>query len=449
MRPTPARGTRFRLRDRALDPSSGRATFAYELDGVDLVEEVVLPPATDDGAPAESAAVERLLDIAHLAIGTSYFKVSAPAELAIDRPVDPQLLDLAAQLYDDGLREFAVTNGLPVPLDTRIEATVGAAPEPVPPATGEGEPRSPLLPIGGGKDSAAVLGLFPASTAITVTATPAQRRLTAAAGVEHLEVQRTLDPKLAALTASGMNGHIPITAVNAALSTLVAVLRGHDLVAFGNERSADEPTRWVDGVPVNHQHSKSLAYERALAGALAPTGVACCSVLRRLSGLSVAGLVAQDLRLRTEFLSCNKAFKRSREPDAPQTWCLECPKCLSTFLAFAPFLSVAEAEAIFGGNPLADPDRTTGFAELWDAAAKPFECVAELAESAVAMEWLGAAEGWRDLAVVRDLAGGAAAAAGSMRAAMDDLLLPSGPHQMPAALSARVDERAATVRPRR
>jgi hypothetical protein len=295
-----------------------------------------------------------------------------------------------------------------------------------------------------------VLGLLPGTTGITVTATPAQRRLTTAAGVELLEVTRTLDPLLAERTAAGgMNGHIPITAVNSALSCLVALLHGHDAVVFGNERSANEPTRVVDGTPVNHQHSKSFAFEAAFARAVAPAGVPYFSLLRRLSGLSVAGLVAADGRLVGSFLSCNRAFKRSRADDDPQTWCLECPKCLSTFLLFACFLSPQEAEAAFGGNPLAVPARAEGFAELWDAEAKPFECVAELAESAVAMAWLGEAEGWHTHAVVRSLAHQAGKAARSLDATMEAMLRPEGEHLVPAELATAVEQAAAAVRPRR
>jgi UDP-N-acetyl-alpha-D-muramoyl-L-alanyl-L-glutamate epimerase len=218
---------------------------------------------------------------------------------------------------------------------------------------------------------------------------------------------------------------------------------------FGNERSADEPTRVVDGTPVNHQHSKSLAFEVAFARAIAPTGLAYFSLLRRLSGLSVAGLVATDGRLVGSFLSCNRAFKRSRADDDPQTWCLECPKCLSTFLLFACFLSPREAEATFGGNPLAVPARAQGFAELWDTEAKPFECVAELAESAVAMAWLAEADGWRTHAVVASLGEPAAAATRSLDATMEGMLRPAGDHGMPDGLAAVVDQAAAAVRARR
>lgn len=444
MAPSPARGRRFRLLDRSLDLATGNASFDYELDGDRFTERIGLPIEDVEVDPDH---VDLLLDVAHVAIGTSYFKLGVPEELELARPVSAAVAELARQTYDEGLRELAVTNGLDVPLVTALVADIIDDPSAPLPVT---EPARPLAPIGGGKDSAAVLTLVPDATGLTITATPAQRRLTSAAGAPLLEVTRELDPLLAGRTAAGgMNGHIPITAVNSSLSTLVALLHGHDAVVFGNERSADEPTRIVDGVPVNHQHSKSFAFEAAFASAVAPTGIGYWSLLRRLSGLSVAGIVATDGKLLGRFLSCNRAFKRSRAADDPQTWCLECPKCLSTFLLFACFVSPTEAEVTFGGNPLAVPARAADVAELWDREAKPFECVAELAESAVAMAWLAEADEWRTHAVVASLGPQAAAAARSMDATMEHMLTPAGPHGMPEPLAAAVDEAAARVRARR
>src|SRR5690606_17468678 len=127
----------------------------------------------------------------------------------------------------------------------------------------------PLAPLGGGKDSAAVLTLLPEATGLAVSATPIQREMAGAAGVELIEIGRTLDPRMLERSDLGFNGHIPITAINSALAGLAAHLHGFDSVVMGNERSASEATRWVDGFAVNHQHSKSLAFEVALHAALA------------------------------------------------------------------------------------------------------------------------------------------------------------------------------------
>jgi hypothetical protein len=426
----------FRFRDRAIDLSTGEASFSYVLDGDEFVERLVLP--VGDGA-----VPERLLDVAHVVIGTSYYKLSAPPRLVFDRPIAPEVAALAAETYDEGLREFAFTNGLPVPHVVSVEADVVDDPAVTATLTSDW----PLLPIGGGKDSAAVLSMLrDGATAVTISATGAQRRLAAAAGIELLEVGRTLDPKLAERTAAGgLNGHIPITAVNSAISCLGAALWGHDAVVLGNERSASEPTRIVakEGVlvPVNHQHSKSFAYEEAFARAVEPAGIAYFSVLRQLSELAIAGIVVDDGRLLGDFLSCNRAFVRSRAADAPQTWCLECAKCTFTFLMFAPFLTVDAAAAVFGGNPLELPSMVDAFAALWDPDAKPFDCVGERMESAVAMARLAASDGWSSLPVVRALGAAAAAVADGFGATFASVLEPGGPHRIPAPLAALVADR--------
>ena len=43
---------------------------------------------------------------------------------------------------------------------------------------------------------------------------------------------------------------------------VVALATGCGAVVMANERSASQPTRVVDGVEINHQYSKSFAFER-------------------------------------------------------------------------------------------------------------------------------------------------------------------------------------------
>jgi UDP-N-acetyl-alpha-D-muramoyl-L-alanyl-L-glutamate epimerase len=434
---TARRGGSFLFAERELDVASGAAVFRYELDS-DGFEEVVHVPG--GGTVEDPAALDLLLDLCHVAMGTSYFKVSAPERLRFKRPTAPAVIELARSLYDDGLREFAVTNGLGVPLTTDIDAV---ADHPLPALVPRGERA--LIPIGGGKDSAAMLGIVPQATALAVGATEAHERLAAAAGVDLVRVERTLDPLLAQRTATGMNGHIPVTAINSSLSVLVAALHGYDFVVMGNERSASEPTVVVDGVPVNHQWSKSFACEALLHNTVAPSGVSYFSLLRQCSELTIAGIVAHNESLRPHFLSCNRAFKLSRERGQPQMWCLDCPKCFFTFLCFAPFVTPAAAAHIFGGDPLADAANGDRFADLWRA--KPFDCVGERGESAFAMAWLAELDGWKRHAVVEELAAEAASIADGLGVTRDAVLTTHGPHLVPPRLHARVTAAVAQLRP--
>ena len=72
-----------------------------------------------------------------MAAGTSYYKTAAPPEVVIEgESLSPSELDLYHHLYDDGLREFAVSNGLPVPRTVGLLAGRGVAGHAVPPEGG-------------------------------------------------------------------------------------------------------------------------------------------------------------------------------------------------------------------------------------------------------------------------------------------------------------------------
>lgn len=441
----PRRGERFTFGPITADPTTGELTFAYDLDGT-VLREVMVLPAEVRFAPSTTADV--LLDICQVAIGTSYFKASAARTIAADRPLHAAAAGLIGPLYDHGLREFAFENDLGIPLATAIEVAVEGPPVEVHPGPSASAPARPLLPIGGGKDSAAVLGLLPDATAITISPTPAHRHLVAAAGRPLLEVGRRLDPNLAAATAGGFNGHIPITAINSAVSALVAHLGGFDAVVMGNERSTNEPTRMVGAEAVNHQYSKSFDFEVALGDALRSCGVDYWSILRQLTGLGVAGLVVADGRLLGDFLSCNRAFRKDRGEDDPQPWCLECAKCHYTFLCFSRFLDLDQAAATFGGNPLAVAANASSFGSLWRVDDKPFDCVGERQESAHAFALLADRDGWRDLPVVVALADEAQKVAAELDADDADLLAAYGPHRIPEPIRAAVADAVAALGPR-
>jgi UDP-N-acetyl-alpha-D-muramoyl-L-alanyl-L-glutamate epimerase len=414
----------FTVADRSLDLATGEAAFTYRLGGDEFTERLTLDPALLTGpVPAQ---LDAALDLVHLVMGTSYYKLTAPGRVTVERPVTAAQLAVAQAAYTHGLGEFAAVNHLPVP--HRVEFDVEVR-EPGPaPARGT---RGALLPVGGGKDSALALVVIPDGTALAVNPTGAQRDVARAAGVPLVEVRRELDPLLAERTAQGgLNGHVPVTAINSAIATLVAVLGGHDPVVFANERSADEETLTVDGASVNHQYSKSYEFERFFAAAAAEVGAGYFSLTRQLSELATVAAVAA-LPLRADILSCNRSYtQRHLGGQAEQRWCLHCDKCLFTFLCFAVFLPPAEAEGMFGGNPLADRSLADGFRKLW-ATEKPFDCVGERAESAAAMAHLAASRSWGDAPVVREVGAEAADAAEVTGATVARFLPPRGEHAIP------------------
>jgi len=405
----PGQHRTFRVTDRAFDPAARTVTLGYALDdGPSFVETITFetPPDPAGPAPDLGAGFARALLHLHVAAGTSYYKTAAPDLVVIEGP-GLTAAEVAAHhhLYDDGLREFAVANGLPVPrpVELRPAAVVDRAPEP----PGHPPGRGLLVPIGGGKDSMvlieAVRHLGP--TLFAVNPRPLVERLAAEAGLPLLVVRRRLDSGLAGLNRRGArNGHVPITAIVSLIAAAGAFLYGYDTVALAVERSASEETRLVDGVPVTHQYSKSQPFEAVLDGLVRTTvspGLTVGSALRPWSELAISRAFARLTRYHRTFCSCNTVFRQDAPADA--RWCGACPKCRFVALMLAPFLPRADLAAILGADLFADPGQIAGFAALMSDADKPFECVGERRESAAAMRLLATSAPWADSPVVAAL----------------------------------------------
>ncbi|MGK5111065.1 hypothetical protein [Geodermatophilus sp. CPCC 205506] len=432
----------FVIAERSIDLTTGEAAFTFRLAGDEFTERLTLD--TERLAGADPARLDAALDLVHLVMGTSYYKLRAPGRVTVARPLTKAQLAVAEAAYTSGLGEFAAVNRLPVPHAVEFDVEVRPA-DPVPADAGGG---GALLPVGGGKDSALALVVVSPATALAVNPTGAQRDVATAAGVPLIGVRRRLDPLLAERTAAGgLNGHVPVTAINSAISTLVAVLGGFDPVVFANERSADEETLEIDGARVNHQYSKSYEFERLFAAAAAELGVGYFSLTRQLSELATVAAVAALPDLRGEILSCNRSYtQKHMGGEATQRWCLHCDKCLFTFLCFAVFLGPEEAVAMFGGDPLEDLALADGFRKLW-ATEKPFDCVGERAESAAAMAHLAGSSAWGGRPVVRALGDEAASFAAVTGATVAGFLEPRGEHAVPPAYLTSLQRVLAEARP--
>jgi len=172
------------------------------------------------------------------------------------------------------------------------------------------------------------------------------------------------------------------------------------------ERSASEETVVIDGVPVNHQYSKSLEFElliRDLISRHIDPGLSYGSALRPYSELAIARAFAGMSGYHATFCSCNTVFRLG--DGAGDGWCGHCPKCRFVGLMLAPFLEPEAVTAIVGSDLFADPEQVPGFAALMSRDGKPFECVGERLESAAALRMLSGLPRWRDTPVVRALAG--------------------------------------------
>jgi UDP-N-acetyl-alpha-D-muramoyl-L-alanyl-L-glutamate epimerase len=340
------------------------------------------------------------LDVLAVAASTSYYKLTIPRRIVLPAATDATR-DMLQALVTDGLAEFAVDNDL----DLRSWADIEVE-RPVPPAAPVERGAGVLVPVGGGKDSAVTLWLANRAgldaRAFAVNPRASMERTAAAAGIELDRVERRLDERLFAFNdAGGLNGHIPITAIVASIACVSAILDDRGDVLLSNEGSADEPTRTVDGTAVNHQYSKSTAFESLhLAAMQAATGgaVRAWSVLRPLPELVVAGcFVALGVPL-TAVNSCNRAYALR---GTRREWCGRCPKCLFVQVMLAPFTTPGDFRAATGFDALADPDLVAALGDLTDPVRKPFECVGTVEEVRLAYDLLAEDPRWSDHVAVR------------------------------------------------
>jgi hypothetical protein len=252
------------------------------------------------------------------------------------------------------------------------------------------------VPFGGGIDSIVTVEQVRqrADVALFVVSRPADRfdaieQPAAVTGLPVVRAEREIDPQLLRSAELGfLNGHVPVTGILSAIAVLAAVLEDRDAVVMSNEWSASIPTLEFDGRPVNHQFSKSEAFEAAFRGVLADQGGLpdYFSWLRDRTELWVGREFAKLGSYHASFRSCNKAFYTERARRFAY-WCGQCDKCVFIDLILAPFLPAGALRQIFAitGEPLDDPALKPKFRSLLGAGAKPFECVGEVTECRAAV----------------------------------------------------------------
>jgi UDP-N-acetyl-alpha-D-muramoyl-L-alanyl-L-glutamate epimerase len=424
------------------DAATGTLSLLYAFDtGVRFEERMVFPVADRQLSAPESAALDRVFRMLLLACGVSYYKAFAPPRITVSAfPLEPATATFFTEFYTKGLAEFAYRNGIDLASRLHIAADAVEAPS----AIGITLPRRTCVPVGGGKDSIVTveclkraeepLVLFSLGTAAPIDATIRQ------SGLPSIRVTRRLDPTLFDLNAAGaLNGHVPITGILSMIVLACAIICGFDTIAMSNEHSASAPNITADGVDVNHQWSKSFAFEQALQRHLVRhvvDGINYFSFLRPLTEVAIARRFAHQPAYLPIFRSCNTAFRQAVET-RPTNWCCDCPKCRFVYLALAPFVAKPQLIATFGRDLLDDPAQTDGFAELGGLRRfKPFECVGEIEESAALMQHLAGLPDWRDAAVVRALA--PRVTAGDLAT----LFAPRAPHAVPDRFMAMLDARA-------
>lgn len=399
-----------------IDADANTARFSYDSPRFGRFTETVRFPGAARLDAIDAPVREGLLGLAAMLIGTSYFKAAPVGVVRCDFALTPAARRVAGLTYGPGLGEFYVRNALSYPPDLVIEAETAPGVAPAPRAAPD-HPRA-VTAFGGGKDSHVASAIIAeaggeAERVSVILSDKVGDRLQSMSETPVTLIQRRIDPRLIEISRSGeaLNGHIPITGINSALLGLHAATTGCDWVVFANERAASEPTMEANGHPVNHQFSKSLAFEDALRAAFAAAGAEFdyFSVLRPVTEIWTAHYLATRAEFALEiFASCNRNFVFAGDNAlAPgRRWCGDCAKCVYTAVLLAPFLPVARHGEIFQSQPLHTAGNLEFLREIAGlTGAKPWECVGEMREVAAALAHLGAAPGWRDAPLIKAVQG--------------------------------------------
>jgi hypothetical protein len=294
-------------------------------------------------------------------------------------------------------------------------------------------PPQSLLTIGGGRDSALAGALLKNSglsfACMMLNPSSAAKLIAAHVTPENpVIIRRSICPELLELNRRGfLNGHTPFSAYLAFLGAACLLLYGYSNVIVANERSSDEGNvRYLDK-DINHQYSKSFRFERLFDEYLAKylvTQGRYFSFVRPLYELQIGGVFSGFPALFELFKSCNR--------NRSDSWCGQCPKCLSVFLTMYPFVPRSALIKIFGGDLFQREENVKILRELAGLEIKPFECVATTAEigSALALSIAKARDAGESLPPVLEYA------VQHVRGASDasnaaSLLSSYGPHRIP------------------
>jgi hypothetical protein len=429
-----------------LDPGHGLLTCRYRAGDRDFAERVSFAAAGRWDSPQTWAAAR----LVFLLAGVSYYKTTAAPVIDLgSTAVTDTERDFLSSYYTEGLGEFAYRNELDLS-GLRIEGPVASGPSALV-AGGDRPAGRPLVPFGGGIDSIVTVEAvrLRADPALFIVERPgdhfaAIEAPAATTGLAIIRAAREIDPQLLRSRELGfLNGHVPVTGILSAIAVMTAALNGRDAVIMSNEWSASIPTLETGGKPVNHQYSKSEAFEAAfrevVAGALGGA-IDYFSFLRPFSELWVAQRFAALPQYHGTFRSCNRAFHIDKAKRLDH-WCGRCDKCCFIDLILAPFLSAAELGDIFGGlEPLTDPDPGDSLAGKFRAllgtseGSKPFECVGEVGECRAALLLAAQRPDRAGAKLVQQLA--AEIAALPPPPSQAELLAPMGTHFIPDAYAA-------------
>jgi len=374
----------FTYKEFRIDGDGQTVFFDYQIvhgnDTYLLTETLRFPSALKDNERQQAC-----LRALHIALGVSYYKIFMSPRIRHPYAMNADEASFWNDVWRHGLGEFLYINKLDPANLAQFSAQDGATITHEPTHADSNE-DSALLGIGGGKDSIVAgetlkaIGLKLQGFVMATGKQLGQAKAVAdTMCIPLLVVERTIDKQLLSLQQQpgAFRGHVPISLIFGLVGANIAVATNAAYIAVGNEASASIPRiNWQHGA-VNHQWSKSFAFEVALQEFIrSRTDVTYFSAIRPLTSVAVAKLFAPLRQYFEVFTSDNSVFRidPSQRPNA--RWSLESPKSLSSFILLAPWLSEADLLTIFGRNFLDEPSLETLFWELIGQQGEPpLDCV--------------------------------------------------------------------------
>ncbi|MEK6299267.1 MAG: hypothetical protein AABO41_00975 [Acidobacteriota bacterium] len=366
------------------DGSSLRLKFEYSAaPDLKFTTRVVLDDAPDNWRQIPAPVIENLVFHLGLIESFSYWKATCSPSIQINAgPLSAGQIVWWKDLLLHGMREFFYVNNIDFTAADFV--TLTARDDRIADAYDQSPSNRSLIPIGGGRDSAFTARVFEQAGkpfgCMLLNPIPAARRVAASVGCDQpVIVQRTFDARLLELNQAGyLNGHTPFSAMLAFVSALCLVVHGYSNTVIANERSSDESNTVFLGKQINHQYSKSFAFEEKFDQYLQEHLVKHAryfSFVRPLYELQIGRAFARHPEMFGAIRSCN----RNQKSDS---WCGACPKCLSVFITSYPFVSSADLIRMFGSDLF---ERESSIPIIRQLAGlgehKPFECVTTFDEA--------------------------------------------------------------------
>ncbi len=362
-----------------LDKTEGKINFEYAFDnGLKFIETISLPKTKVDWTKINNTLLNSALFNLHLALGIGYYKAYCPKKIIIQSgKLNHEQAQFWNKLYLNGLGEFFYQNKI----DPRGLINFPASSNKTT-ATAHSFKDRCLSPIGGGKDSCLSAELLKSLnkefTLISLRDSLIQKETSKVIREKRIIIGREMDSILFDLNKQGvLNGHIPISAIYSWVCVVMAIIYDYRHIVFANEASANFGNTHYHGLEINHQYSKSFAFEQDLSAYLhkfVSPDLNYFSLLRPCSELKITREFSNHKKYFSSFSSCNRNFKITQSSE--KRWCGECPKCAFTFTLMSAFNGLATMKKIFGHNLLADKKLLPLFQELWgEKRIKPFDCV--------------------------------------------------------------------------